>query len=85
MRAALPHLKSYSTKFHSFLSFACPHLGYMYAKSSIVSAGLWVMKVLKRSKSMQQLKCEDAKPLETALYKLSESEGLNWFKNIILC
>ena len=47
MRAALPHLKSYASKFHSFFSFACPHLGYMYSKSSIVSAGLWVMKVLK--------------------------------------
>lgn len=86
MRAALPHLSDYSSKFYGFVSLACPHLGYMNAKSNIVSAGLWILKKWKRSISMSQLKCDDAKNLnDCALYKLSEMEGLGWFKFIALC
>ena len=36
IRAALPHLQEYSDKFHTFISFSSPHLGFMYHSSKMI-------------------------------------------------
>ena len=70
-RAALPHLRKYQDKMRGFVTLATPHLGYMYSKSVMVTAGLKIMKWWKRSTSLSQLRYEDhADPKKTAVYKL---------------
>ena len=72
IRAALPYLEEYKDKMHMFMTLASPHLGYMYHSSSIIDAGLWVLKTWKKNVCLTQLTMSDAKKLEdTFLYKLS--------------
>ncbi len=85
IRAALPYLKDYAEKFCLYMSLSSPHLGYIFHTSSLVDAGMWLLKTWKKSKSLDQLCLSDAKELkECKLYKMTESEGLNWFKHIYL-
>jgi hypothetical protein len=84
-RAALPLLSQYKDKFHGYMSFCSPHLGYMYKAGTLFSAGMWVLKSWKKSVVLNQLSMTDEKDLEkTTLYKLSQKEGFEWFKNMIL-
>lgn len=83
IRTALPHLKQYESKMHSFISLSSPHLGYMYNTSKLIDAGIWILKRWKKSECLQQLSMSDANNLEeTFLFRLSQYEGLNWFSNI---
>ena len=85
IRAALTHLADYKDKMRVFLTLSTPHLGYTYQSSSLVGTGMWFLKKWKRSKSLSQLEMSDNKDItKTVIYKLSEAEGLNWFKRIIL-
>lgn len=43
LRAALPHLKAYWSKFHGFVTLSSPHLGYAAHDSKMIKSGLWVM------------------------------------------
>jgi alpha-beta hydrolase superfamily lysophospholipase len=52
IRAALPHLSEYSQKFFTYMSLSSPQLGQMYNKSSMIDAGLWVLKKWKKSKCL---------------------------------
>jgi hypothetical protein len=73
IRAALPYLEEYSSKFHLYMTLASPHLGYMYHTSSLIDAGMWLMKKWKKSTSLTQLSMSDQDKLEdTCLYKLSK-------------
>lgn len=75
IRAAIPHLKEFSDKFSSFITFSSPHLGFLYGSSNIVDAGLWVMKKFMKIQSINQLSLKDAKKIEDSfLYKLSKME-----------
>lgn len=75
VRAAIPHLRKYSEKFYSFISFSSPHLGFLYGSSNLVDAGLWVMKKFMKIESIKQLSLKDAKKIEDCfLYKLSKIE-----------
>ncbi len=85
IRSALPHLMDYSEKFFIFMSLSTPHLGYVYSSSTIVDAGLWLLKTWKKSKSLQQLSFSDEKELRDCfLFKLSALPGLEYFKHIYL-
>eukprot|EP01022_Parablepharisma_sp_SALTPOND_P016238 TRINITY_DN2353_c0_g1_i14.p1 TRINITY_DN2353_c0_g1~~TRINITY_DN2353_c0_g1_i14.p1 ORF type:complete len:542 (-),score=61.49 TRINITY_DN2353_c0_g1_i14:2387-4012(-) len=85
IRAALPLLAEYKDKMHMFLTFSSPHLGCMYQSSKLVGAGMWFLKKWKTSKCLEQLEMTDHKDYtQTFLYKLSESEGLEWFKHVLL-
>jgi hypothetical protein len=85
IRASLPHLSEYSDKMWMYMSLSSPHLGYMYSTSTLIDAGIWVLKTWKKSKSLEQLSLSDAKELkDTLIYKLSSFEGLNWFNYIYL-
>jgi len=83
IRAALPLLKQYEQRMHSFITLSSPHLGYMYNSSKLVDAGIWILKRWKKSFCLQQLSMSDTENLEESfLFKLSQQEGLNWFTNI---
>jgi len=47
VREALKHLKSYAKQFHGYVSLGTPHLGYMYNSTSLVDAGIWLIKKFK--------------------------------------
>lgn len=96
IRAALPYLEEYSTKMHMYISLSSPHLGYMYHSNKIVESGkflifkskgvgMWILRKWKKSKCLLELSMTDSEKLENCyLYKLSKSEGLTWFKNVVL-
>ena len=85
IRAALPNLEEFKDKFWLYLSLSSPHLGYVFSDSTLIKTGIWVLKRWKGSKSLEQFTQNDNKDLnETCLYKLSEYNGLNWFKYIYL-
>jgi esterase/lipase len=52
VRAAIPLLEALSYKFHSLLTLATPHLGYIHSNSSLVSAGMWALKKWNKSTSL---------------------------------
>jgi hypothetical protein len=84
VKASLPHLAEYSSKFFTYISLSSPHMGQMFGKSSLVDAGLWVLKKWRKSKSLMQLSMTDESTMEnTCLYRLSELPGFCWFKNIV--
>ena len=84
IRAALPHLADFSSKFFTYLSFGSPHLGYNYSKSRLITAGVWFLQKWSQSKSLSQLAMNDNVKIEdTCLYTLSTMPGFDWFKNIV--
>lgn len=85
VRAALPYLERLKDKFHGFVSLCSPHLGYMYKTSRLFSTGMWLMNKWKKSTSMTQLRMADGRTVEECyLFRLSQQEGLSWFKHMIL-
>lgn len=77
IRAALPKLLDLKDKFHCFMSFSSPHLGYGLNTSSVVEAGMWVLLKMKNSMCLKQLSMQDHEnPEETCLFKLSQAEGM---------
>lgn len=87
IRSALghPELRPFLDKIHTFLSLSGPHLGMLFPTSSLVSTGLWFMQKWKKSDSLLQLSLHDhSDPRQTFIYRLSQSEGLQYFKNILL-
>ncbi len=85
VRAALPYLDKLKDKFHGFISLCSPHLGYMYKTSKLFSTGMWIMNKWKKSTAISQLRMADGKTLEDCyLYKLSQMDGLSWFKHMVL-
>ena len=85
IRAALPNLEEFKDKFWFYISLSSPHLGYVFSDSTLIKTGMWVLKRWKGSKSLEQFMQNDNADLnETCLYKLSEYNGLNWFKYVYL-
>lgn len=84
-RAAFPHLTEFKEKFHTFMTFGSPHLGYMYNSNKLVDTGMWFMRKWNKSRSLIQLSMQDESKVEqTFIYKLSELPGLAWFSNVVL-
>ena len=85
IRAALPHLAEFSSKFYTYMSLGSPHLGYMYNKNKLIDAGVWFLRKWRNSKSLTQLSMTDESSIEeTCLYVLTTLPGLEWFKNVVL-
>ena len=40
LRAAIPFLQDFEEKFHTFLTFSSPHLGFMYHSSKMIDFGI---------------------------------------------
>ncbi|EGR31299.1 serine esterase, putative [Ichthyophthirius multifiliis] len=87
VRAALPYLKeNYKSKMYTFLSFGVPHLGYLNHQHVLINFGMWFLKIWKGSLCLKQLNLGDDKDIRNCfLYKLSKFEGLEWFRNVVLC
>ena len=47
VREALKSLQSYKNAFHGYVSLGSAHLGYMYNSTSIIDAGMWLIKKFK--------------------------------------
>jgi hypothetical protein len=85
IRAALPHLLEFSNKFWLYMSLSTPHLGYIYSTSSLIDAGMWLLKTWKKSKSLEQCSLSDSKDLKDCyLYRMADFEGLSAFKYVYL-
>lgn len=86
-RAALPYLEEYKDRMHTFLSFSSPHLGYLYSNSTIVNAGMWLIKKWFHSKCIEQLTLTDSAVLtDCFLYKLADAsvkKFLNFNRGLI--
>eukprot|EP01022_Parablepharisma_sp_SALTPOND_P017575 TRINITY_DN2827_c1_g1_i1.p4 TRINITY_DN2827_c1_g1~~TRINITY_DN2827_c1_g1_i1.p4 ORF type:complete len:525 (+),score=51.53 TRINITY_DN2827_c1_g1_i1:896-2470(+) len=75
IRAALPYLEEYKGKMHTFLTLSSPHLGYLFHASSLVNAGMWLLKTWQGSKCLEQLSFSDHKDLtQCFLYRLAHSK-----------
>ena len=75
IRAALPDLEKYSEKFFTYVSLASPHLGYLVNSSSLVDAGMWVIKTWKNNRCIEQLSFKDGKEIEDCfMYQLSKKK-----------
>ena len=84
IRAALPYLECLSDRMHLFMSLSSPHLGFMYS-SKLLDAGMWLLKRVKKFQCLKQLCLEDYHRIEgTCIYLLSKSDGLQWFKYVVL-
>lgn len=59
IRAALPRLLELKHKFHTFITFSSPHLGYKVNASSVIEAGIWVLQKIKSSNCLSQLTMND--------------------------
>lgn len=85
IRASLRYLKLYKKYFHTFMTLSTPHLGFLYDTKMIVNVGIWLLKKYKKSKCLSQLSFSDAPQIKDCyMYRLSQSEGIGWFTNIIL-
>ncbi len=85
IRAALPRLLDLKEKFHTFITFSSPHIGYKVNASSVIEAGIWVLQQFKSSNCLKQLTMHDhPNPRETCLYRISTFEGMAFFKHIFL-
>ena len=85
IRAALPLLVKYKDKMYTLITLSSPHLGCTHSKSKLVGAGLWVITKFKRSHSLKQLGIVDTNdPRTSFIYSLSKTQGLEWFKHLIL-
>eukprot|EP00794_Sanderia_malayensis_P004689 gene4689-5304_t len=87
IRNAVVHAKllPFRGRLHTFLSLSGPHLGMLYQTSSLVSTGLWLMQKWKKSGSLPQLALNDCSDLrDTFMYRLSLTNGFQYFKNVLL-
>ena len=67
------------------MSLGTPHLGYMYNSTSIVDAGIWLIKKFKQSESLKQLSMTDeSDKRDSYLYRLAQDDCLKHFKYVVL-
>ena len=59
IRAALPHLSEFASKFFTYISLGSPHLGYMYNSNKLFDAGMWLLKKWRNSRCLTQLSMSD--------------------------
>lgn len=70
---------------HGFFSLSTPHLGTVKHHSRVASLGMWIVKKVSRSKALEQLNMnESSDKTKSNIYVLSQVEGLNWFKHVVL-
>lgn len=87
IRNAVVHssLFQYRNRLHTFLSLSGPHLGMQFHTSNLVSTGMWLIQKWKKAGSLVQLALNDCSdPRETFMYRLSLTNGFQYFKNVLL-
>jgi pimeloyl-ACP methyl ester carboxylesterase len=84
-RASLQHLQSLHSKMHTFITLSSPHISFLYSSSSLIDAGMWILKKLKKSDALLQLTMSDTPEMkDTLVYKMSQTPELGLFKNVVL-
>lgn len=85
IREAIEHLAEFTEFFHGYVSLGSPHLGFLYNSSTLIDAGMWLLKSWTQSACLKQLSMTDAHSFsDTFLFKLSQKKSLDNFKHIIL-
>lgn len=83
IRSSLPHLQDFHSAFNFFLTLSSPHLGCSIHKSKLVEAGIWIIKKLKKCKSLSQLSLTDSKSFESSfVFCLSKMPEIQNFKHV---
>lgn len=81
----MPYLSKYKDYFKTYMSCSSPHLGVRSGDSKLVETGYNLLTMWKKFTSLKQLGLKDGSDaMDSFLFKLSQKEGLNWFKEIIL-
>lgn len=84
IRAALKYMYDLKNCFYTYISLSSPHIGIYYSENMLHQLGKWALKKLQDSTSFIQMMLKDAKrKQDTFIYKLSQSEGLNWFQHVL--
>jgi pimeloyl-ACP methyl ester carboxylesterase len=85
VRSALPHLREFHSKFHTYLSLSVAHFGFMDQQSPLFNSAVWMLTKWKKCTLLEQLALRDAPDLkDTYLAKLCTHKGLEHFKWIAL-
>eukprot|EP01135_Chromosphaera_perkinsii_P001038 Nk52_evm8s157 gene=Nk52_evmTU8s157 len=81
---SLPQIEPLLSRMHTYISIQGPHTGMLYSKSALVSQAMVAMQFFKNSEALKQLRFSDKKnPRERFLYRLSKSNSLGCFRNIV--
>lgn len=85
IRAALPLLHEYYSKFYTFVSLSAMHMGFMDQQSSLFNSVVWALGKWRKIALFEQLTMKDAPELkDTYLAKLCKSKGLEQFRWVVL-
>jgi len=85
IRAALPLLHEYHSKFYTFLSLSAMHMGFMDQQSNLFNGVVWALGYWRKITLSQQLTMKDAPELkDTYLAKLCKAKGLEHFRWVVL-
>ena len=85
IKAALTYLSEYRSYFHSYISLASPHLGCLNSDNKFFSFGIWAIATITANPILKELRMSDDSDIkETALYKLSQTEELQYFKTVLM-
>ena len=85
IKAALTYLSEYISYFHSYISLASPHLGCLNSDNKFFSFGIWAIATITANPILKELRMSDDSDIkETALYKLSQTEELQYFKTVLM-
>lgn len=85
IRASIPYLGNFQSKFWTLMTLASPHLGFTNHQSVVALAGFSLFKKIGGEKIFEELDLSDAKNIkDTVLHKLSVNKSLESFKHIIL-
>ena len=69
---------------YTYLSLGTPHLGCIANTSFLVKTGMKQQQKFKRHESLNQMSLDDTSDyIDSYIYKLSYTEGLDWFQHII--
>lgn len=72
-------------QFGFYFSLSSPHLGYLNGVNMLVKAGMWLMRTVNKTTSLEQLAMEESgHHKDTFLFKLSKTGNLKKFQKIIL-
>jgi len=85
IRAALPLLHDYHSKFYTFLTLSTAHFGFMDQQSPLFNSTVYLLTKWRKCTLLEQLALRDAPDLkDTYLAKLCKTRGLEHFQWIVL-
>lgn len=80
IRACIPFLTKFKNQLHTLITLGTPHLG-SSSKKVLVRLGMKVLSSFEKQKSLKEMCLQDQNGY---LMRLSQQEGLSWFRNLVL-